>query len=140
MNLIWNSEYLPRIISTVARHLTLFTWREEDEDRRRRFFKTVVGSNKLPPSQCVPEIAYFVLCQHFESPSMWAIFPLQTDLLALNKDYIGRPANEETINDPTNPKHYWRYRTHVTLESLLKDEELKNTIKDLVSSSWRSFL
>ncbi|KAK9671266.1 hypothetical protein RND81_12G018300 [Saponaria officinalis] len=117
---------------------TLRAWWEEDEDRRRRFFKTVVGSNKLPPSQCVPEIAYFVLRQHFESPSMWAIFPLQ-DLLALKEDYTGRPANEETINDPTNPKHYWRYRTHVTLESLLKDDELKNTIRDLVSSSGRSF-
>lgn len=32
------------------------------------------------------------------------------DLLALKEDYTTRPAVEETINDPTNPKHYWRYR------------------------------
>ncbi|KAM7473214.1 hypothetical protein LguiB_020457 [Lonicera macranthoides] len=38
-----------------------------------------------------------------------AIFPLQ-DLLALKEEYMSRPAAEETINDPTNPKHYWRYR------------------------------
>ncbi|XP_074306803.1 4-alpha-glucanotransferase DPE2 [Silene latifolia] len=117
---------------------TLRAWWEEDEDRRRRFFKTVVGSNKLPPSQCLPEIAHFILRQHFEAPSMWAIFPLQ-DLLALKEDYTDRPAKEETINDPTNPKHYWRYRAHVTLESLLKDQELKDAIKDLVRGSGRSY-
>lgn len=37
----------------------------------------MVGSDSLPPKQCVPEIAYFVLRQHVEAPSMWAIFPLQ---------------------------------------------------------------
>ncbi|XP_021745916.1 4-alpha-glucanotransferase DPE2-like [Chenopodium quinoa] len=117
---------------------TMRAWWEEDEERRRRFFKTVVGSNKLPPSKCTPDIAYFIIRQHVEAPSMWAIFPLQ-DLLALKTDYTTRPATEETINDPTNPKHYWRFRSHVTLETLLKDQELKTAIKDLVRSSGRSY-
>lgn len=117
---------------------TMRAWWEEDEERRRRFFKTVVGSNKLPPSQCIPEIAHFIIRQHVEAPSMWAIFPLQ-DLLVLKEEYTTRPATEETINDPTNPKHYWRYRAHVTLETLLKDQELKSTIKDLVWGSGRSY-
>lgn len=117
---------------------TLRAWWEEDEERRCKFFKIMMGSDKLPPSQCVPEIAYFVLRQHVEAPSMWAIFPLQ-DLLALKVEYTTRPAVEETINDPTNPKHYWRFRVHVTLESLLKDKELTKTIKDLVRGSGRSY-
>ncbi|XP_038697442.1 4-alpha-glucanotransferase DPE2 [Tripterygium wilfordii] len=117
---------------------TLRAWWEEDEERRRRFFKAVVGSDALPPGQCVPEIAYYIIRQHFEAPSMWAIFPLQ-DMLALKEEYTTRPAAEETINDPTNPKHYWRYRVHVTLESLMKDKELKTTIKDLVCGSGRSY-
>ncbi|MQL94314.1 hypothetical protein Taro_026965 [Colocasia esculenta] len=69
---------------------------------------------------------------------MWAIFPLQ-DLLALKEEYATRPAAEETINDPTNPKHYWRYRVHVALQSLLGDNEIKETIKDLVKCSGRSY-
>ncbi|WMV13724.1 hypothetical protein MTR67_007109, partial [Solanum verrucosum] len=88
---------------------TLRAWWEEDEERRHRFFQAVMGSDELPPDQCTPEIVHFVLRQHVESPSMWSIFPLQ-DLLALKEDYTTRPAVEETINDPTNPKHYWRYR------------------------------
>ncbi|KAH1194517.1 4-alpha-glucanotransferase DPE2 [Glycine max] len=116
---------------------TLRAWWEEDEERRLRFFKNVMESDGLPPDQCVPEVAHFVIRQHFEAPSMWAIFPLQ-DLLALKEEYTTRPATEETINDPTNPKHYWRFRVHVTLESLIKDNDLQTTIKDLVGWSGRS--
>ncbi|KAF9679489.1 hypothetical protein SADUNF_Sadunf06G0020200 [Salix dunnii] len=116
---------------------TLRAWWEEDEERRCRYFKYVVGSDAIPPSQCVPDMAHFVARQHVEAPSMWAIFPLQ-DLLALKEEYTTRPATEETINDPTNPKHYWRYRVHVTLESLLKDKELITTIKGLVRGSGRA--
>ncbi|KAG5395612.1 hypothetical protein IGI04_017426 [Brassica rapa subsp. trilocularis] len=116
---------------------TLRAWWEEDEERRQRYFKEVIGLDAIPPSQCVPEITHFILRQHVEAPSMWAIFPLQ-DMLALKEEYTARPAKEETINDPTNPKHYWRYRVHVTLDSLMKDVDLKSTIKNLVSSSGRS--
>ncbi|KAJ6332227.1 hypothetical protein OIU76_010588 [Salix suchowensis] len=116
---------------------TLRAWWEEDEERRCRYFKNVAGSDAIPPSQCVPDMAHFVTRQHVEAPSMWAIFPLQ-DLLALKEEYTTRPATEETINDPTNPKHYWRYRVHVTLESLLKDKELITTIRGLVRGSGRA--
>lgn len=47
---------------------------------------------------------------------------LSQDLLALSDKYNGRPAGEETINDPTVRKHYWRYRCHVYLETLLEDK------------------
>ncbi|PKA61776.1 4-alpha-glucanotransferase DPE2 [Apostasia shenzhenica] len=117
---------------------TMRAWWEEDEERRLRFYRDVMGSNDEPPSRCTPEVAYFIIQQHFQAPSMWAIFPLQ-DLLALKEEYTKRPAKEETINDPTNPKHYWRYRMHVGLEPLLNDDDLKNCIKDLVISCGRSY-
>lgn len=56
---------------------TLRAWWEEDEERRHRFSKYVIGSDDLPPSQCVPDLAHLIIRQHIESPSMWAIFPLQ---------------------------------------------------------------
>lgn len=34
---------------------------------------------------------------------------LYQDLLALKEDYTKRPTREEIINDPTNPRHYWRF-------------------------------
>ena len=72
------------------------------------------------PEQCTAEVLRLVLRQHLDAPCMLAIFPLQ-DLLPLSARVPHRPAPEETINDPTNPKHYWRYRMHVPLEELAGD-------------------
>lgn len=58
------------------------------------------------PASCTPETMQQILQQHMDSPAVLAIFPLQ-DLLALSAKYATRPAAEETINDPTNPHHYW---------------------------------
>jgi 4-alpha-glucanotransferase len=71
------------------------------------------------------------------SPSALAIFPMQ-DLLALNNLYAQRPASEETINDPTNNKHYWRFRLHLRLEDLLSNHEWLADIKQLVDEAGRN--
>ncbi|KAM7473140.1 hypothetical protein LguiB_020383 [Lonicera macranthoides] len=41
----------------------------------------MVVSDKLPPSQCILEIAHFVLKQHVEAPSMWQFFLFSTSLV-----------------------------------------------------------
>jgi len=51
--------------------------------------------------------------------------------MALSPRYTGRPAAEEAVNDPTTPKHYWRYRIHVRLEELLADAELLGELQGL---------
>eukprot|EP00249_Psilotum_nudum_P013227 c24228_g1_i1 orf=868-2340(-) len=116
---------------------TLRAWWEEDEGRRIRFFRNVLGFSERPPTKCDPCVAYSIIQQHMDAPSMWAIFPLQ-DILALKENYAKRPAEEETINDPTNTKHYWRFRLHIPLESLIGDNELIRTVKQLVEKSGRS--
>jgi 4-alpha-glucanotransferase len=116
---------------------TMRAWWEEDRDRRERFLKTMFNINEIPPETCDPHISHLIVQQHLESPSMWAIFPIQ-DLLALKEDYTDRAANEETINDPTNPRHYWRFRLHVPMETLLGDDDFLGTIRDLVVSSGRA--
>jgi hypothetical protein len=60
---------------------TLRAWWEEDEGRRSRFYKTVVGSSEESPSRCSPEVVHFIVQQHFDAPSMWAIFPLQVTFI-----------------------------------------------------------
>lgn len=44
--------------------------------------------------------------------------------MALSSAYTDRPSMDEVINDPTNARHYWRYRVHVTLETLLQDDAM----------------
>ena len=55
--------------------------------------------------------------------------------MALSPSFSSRPAEEETINDPTNPRHYWRYRMHRPLEDLLADHEFISCIQELLTGS-----
>lgn len=52
-------------------------WWEEDEERRCQFYRDIVGCNDIPPSRCTTDVAYYIIHQHIQAPSMWAIFPLQ---------------------------------------------------------------
>ena len=72
-----------------------------------------------------------IVRQHLDAPSMWAVFPLQ-DLLALSPAFGSRPAAEETINDPTNSRHYWRFRVHIPLEDILADAKFLGDIQALL--------
>lgn len=115
----------------------LRAWWEEDEARRERFYRTMLGGREdVAPARCTPAITRAVLRQHLESPSMWAVFPMQ-DILAVSSAYTDRPAAEETINDPTNAKHYWRFRLHVTLERLLSDTRLCADLQGMLLDSGR---
>ncbi|KAK9799848.1 hypothetical protein WJX73_009580 [Symbiochloris irregularis] len=99
---------------------TTRAWYEEDPLRRQRFFQQGLGQAGEAPAACTPDVLRLVVRQHLEANSMWAIFPLQ-DLMPLSSKVPARPAKEETINNPSNPKHYWRYRIHLPLEELVAD-------------------
>jgi 4-alpha-glucanotransferase len=45
--------------------------------------------------------------------------------------------NEERINVPANPRHYWRYRMHLTLEQLMNADDLNEKIKRLIKKTGR---
>ena len=83
------------------------------------------------PEKCTPAVMAAIVRQHLDAPSMWAVFPLQ-DLLALSPAFGSRPAAEETINDPTNSRHYWRFRVHVSLEDILADPKFLGDIQALL--------
>jgi 4-alpha-glucanotransferase len=90
-----------------------------------------------PPDKCEPQVMRAIIRQHMASPSVLAVFPVQ-DLLALAGEYAQRPAEEETINDPTNPRHYWRFRMHVRLEDLLGNAAWLADIRQLVNEAGRA--
>jgi 4-alpha-glucanotransferase len=67
---------------------------------------------------------------------MWAIFQLQ-DYLGVDESIRRNDPNEERINVPANPKHYWRYRMHLTLEELIKNNAFNNEWSSVIKSSGR---
>ena len=67
---------------------------------------------------------------------MLCLLSLQ-DWLAINEHLRLPDQNAERINIPANPRHYWRYRMHLTLEQLMQANELNNEITELITNSGR---
>jgi len=68
---------------------------------------------------------------------MWAIFQLQ-DFMGIDESLRRSDPNEERINVPANPKHYWRYRMHINLEQLIEHEQFNQEWFHLIQSSGRA--
>ena len=73
---------------------------------------------------------------HLKSPSMLCILPLQ-DYLSTDGALRRRDPNEEVINVPANPRHYWRYRMHLTMEQLLAATEFNDNLRDKIHAAGR---
>jgi 4-alpha-glucanotransferase len=49
-------------------------------------------------------------------------------------------AEEERINLPSDPNHYWHYRMHLNLETLLQENEFNEELKKYIKESGRNIL
>jgi len=67
---------------------------------------------------------------------MWAVFMIQ-DILGMSVDLRATDPFEERINVPSNPRNYWQYRMHLTLERLLEEKEFNRKVRDLIEESGR---
>lgn len=112
-------------------------WEESDRGQIQRFYQQELQKKGEAPYFCEPYVAQAIFQQHLSWPSMWAVFPMQ-DILAI--DPVLRRTNpfEERINEPSNPQHYWRYRLHIPLEELLKEEAFNQKIRDLLLVAGRT--
>jgi 4-alpha-glucanotransferase len=111
-------------------------WEEEDPDRINRMYYDVLGMTGERPFYCETYIVEAIIHQHLHFPSMWVVFPIQ-DLLGMNAELRREKPAEERINDPSNSKHYWRYRMHIELEDLLQEDTFNDHLKGMVEASGR---
>lgn len=65
-------------------------------------------------SDPTPEECQLYIDAHLHSPAMLTILPFQ-DWLATDLQLRRPDPQEEQINIPANPRHYWRYRMHLPL-------------------------
>jgi len=115
---------------------TIRGWWEEDTAKTQRFFNNQLGHYGNSPFYCSGWINREVLIQHLYSPAMWGIFQLQ-DIVGINEVLRRENPNDERINIPADPKHYWRYRMHMSLESLLQEINFNEELKSYVLASGR---
>jgi 4-alpha-glucanotransferase len=81
-------------------------------------------------------VCHQVLQQHLASPAMLAILPLQ-DWLSMDGQLRLDDPNKERINVPANSRHYWRYRMHLTLETLMDEIGFNEVLTGMICDSGR---
>lgn len=131
-----NYPYLSVCTTSTHDMSTLRGWWEEDGVVRQRYYNEVLGQWGEAPFYAEPWICKAILRNHLWAPSMLAIFPLQ-DWLSLDGTLRRIHPQEERINVPSNPRHYWRYRMHLTLEQLLESDTLNDQIRTMIFETGR---
>ena len=115
---------------------TIRGWWQEDRSRIQHFFNFELGQWGEAPLFCDAWVNKAIVFQHLYSPAMWSVFQLQ-DLLGASEALRRSDPAEERINIPADPKHFWKYRMHITLEQLLKEKEFNHDLKQAVQDSGR---
>lgn len=115
---------------------TIRGWWESDHENAKDFYYNYLHWYGLTPLQASPEIVKAIVEDHLASPSMLAIFPIQ-DLVGIDSALRKSNADSEQINEPSNPKHYWRFRFHISMEDLLKSESLNEQLRSMVRKCGR---
>jgi 4-alpha-glucanotransferase len=132
-----DAPYLSVVTPSTHDMSTIRGWWEENREQTQKFYNRELGQWGDAPVHCEAWINKAIVMQHLYSPAMWSIFQLQ-DLLGMDENLrYGNPADER-INIPANPKHYWQYRMHLTLEELLAADAFNEELKTAVSESGRS--
>ncbi len=115
---------------------TIRGWWLEDNKLTQKFFNQELRQSGPAPAECEPWVNREIVRQHLDSPAMWSIFQLQ-DLLGMD-DALRRPDVEaERINVPGDVNYYWRYRMHLTLETLGRAENFSRLVETMVRQSGR---
>ncbi len=127
-----------RSVCTVSTHdmPTLRQWWDGDEERTQDFYNSMLYHAGAAPHPLPGWLARDIISRQLTSPSILCILSLQ-DWLAIDESIRLKDANAERINIPANPKHYWRYRMHLTIETLLAERDFNDQIKELVDEAGR---
>jgi 4-alpha-glucanotransferase len=131
-----DAPYLSVVTPSTHDMSTIRGWWQEDRAKTQRFYNTIMGRYGEAPYFCEPWVNKEIVTEHLYSPAMWSVFQLQ-DLMGISEKIRRQNPEDERINIPANPNHYWKYRMHLTLEDLLKDDEFNEEVRGYVVASGR---
>ena len=120
-------------VCTISSHdtPTLRGWWEEDYERSQRYYTSVLHMQGDAPHKLPGWLCEHIIRQHLACPSAFCILTLQ-DWFSIDEAIRLPDAAAERINIPANPRHYWRYRMHISLENLLKPNSFTEHVKGIV--------
>ncbi len=114
----------------------LRAWWKENPALTQRFWTEVLKREGEAPAQAPTDACEQILRMHLQSPSMLTLISWQ-DWTSIDESLHAKYPEEERINIPANPKHYWRYRMQITVEELMQQSAFNEKIKEMIESSGR---
>lgn len=131
-----DAPYLAVVTPSTHDMSTIRGWWQEDPEKSQRFYNFILGHYGKSPFYCEAWLNKEIIVQHLYSPAMWSIFQLQ-DLMGIGENLRRKDPGDERINIPADPKHYWRYRMHTSLEELITKKEFTDELSEMVALSGR---
>lgn len=125
-------------VSTTSTHdmSTIRGWWQEDRTQTQRYYNDIMWWYGEAPITASGNICQTIIGNHLLSPSILSIIPLQ-DWLSIDEQLRLADPDDERINVPSNPEHYWRYRMHMTIEELLQATDFNHLVKEMIKGSDR---
>ena len=111
-------------------------WWEDDRAVSSRFYHEVLHEHGNPPYFAEPWVCEKILELQVKSPSMLCIIPL-ADWLSMDGELRRDNPQDEIINVPANPRHYWRYRMHLTVDELRAATAFNTKLRNMIAGSGR---
>jgi 4-alpha-glucanotransferase len=127
-----------RSVCTISTHdmSTLRQWWDEDYERTQDYYNSMLYRSGEAPHPLPGWLAKDIVSRHLTSPSMLCLISLQ-DWLSINEQLRLPDKDAERINIPANPRHYWRYRMHLSIEQLLAADDFNAELLAMITQSGR---
>ena len=127
-----------RSVATISTHdmSTMRQWWDEDEERTQTFYNQALHIDGTAPHPLPAWLAEEIVNRHLYCPSMLCLLSLQ-DWLAIDENLRNPDPNAERINIPANPRHYWRWRMHLSIEQLNQSETFNHHVRSMIERSGR---
>jgi 4-alpha-glucanotransferase len=111
-------------------------WWDEDYERAQQFYNKALYKDGTAPHPAPGWLCEEIVAAHLFCPSALTLLSLQ-DWLSMDEELRFADPDAERINIPANPRHYWRYRMHLTIEELLNADRFNSKVKSLIENSGR---
>ena len=133
---LWENPY--RSVATISTHdmSPLRLWWDEDTERAQQFYNNALYKDGTAPHPAPGWLCEEIVSAHLFCPSALTLLSLQ-DWLSMDEHLRWPDAAAERINIPANPRHYWRYRMHLTIEQLMNEDAFNEKIRSLIENSGR---
>jgi len=110
-------------------------WRRTPE-KAQDYFNNILHHEGDAPREMSGPLCEEVVRRHLQSSSLFCVIALQ-DWLGMDETLRSEDPESEQVNNPGDPRHYWRYRMECTIEQLSENKQFEQKIISLLQETAR---